>query len=148
MMHNYFVNQKRIKNGGFGSFIEILIAVVIVSMGVLSVFMLLRSSNKEMTLSKEFIPASNAASRVLETMKGIPYAKFPVTKGMVGIKNIAFFGKLDDKIPGLDDFVAKIGIDELAGVKMIEIEISWQARGKESNAEVSKIEFTLFKTPF
>jgi len=56
------MDRDRMKNGGFGSFIEILIAVVIVSMGVLSAFMLLRSSLKEMKLSKEFIAASAAAS--------------------------------------------------------------------------------------
>jgi len=148
MMSNYFMARDRIKNGGFGSFIEILIAVVIVSMGVLSAFMLLRSSHKEMKLSKEFITASAAAGRILETMKAVPYDKFPLTKGMTGIKNMAFLAEIDDKIKGLDDFAAKIGIDERAGVKIINIEVTWRARGKESNAEASKIEFTLFKTPF
>jgi len=148
MMPRSFAKHNRIKNAGIGSFIEIMLAVVIVSMGILSVFMLLNSSNKEMTLSKEFVAASNAAGRILETMKGIPYDKFPLTKGMVEIKNIAFFGKIGDRVPGLDDFVAKIGIDELNGVKLLEIEITWKARGKEANAEASKVEFTLFKTPF
>ncbi len=148
MMSGYFMERDRMKNGGFGSFIEILIAVVIVSMGVLSAFMLLRSSHKEMKLSKEFIAASAAAGRILETMKGIPYDKFSLTKGMTGIKSIAFLGEIDDKIKGLDDFAAMVGIEEQAGVKVINIEVSWRARGKESNAEASKIEFTLFKTPF
>lgn len=148
MMPGRLMSRGRLNNRGVGSFIEIMLAVVIVSMGILSVFMLLNSSNREMTLSKEFVAASNAAGRILETMKGVPYDKFPLTKGMVEIKNIAFFSKIDDKVPGLDDFIAKIGIDELAGVKLIEIEINWKARGKEANAETSKVEFTLFKTPF
>lgn len=147
-MPGRLMSRGRLNNRGVGSFIEIMLAVVIVSMGILSVFMLLNSSNREMTLSKEFVAASNAAGRILETMKGVPYDKFPLTKGMVEIKNIAFFSKIDDKVPGLDDFIAKIGIDELAGVKLIEIEINWKARGKEANAETSKVEFTLFKTPF
>ena len=148
MMKSCFVNQKRIKNGGFGSFIEILVAVVIISMGILSAFMLLRSSHREMTLSKEFLAASTAAGRILETIKGVPYDKFQPTEAMVEIKNVEFLRKINDKIPGLEDFTAKIKIDELTGVKMIEIEVAWQARGKESNAEVSKIKYTLFKTPF
>jgi len=81
-------------------------------------------------------------------MKAIPYDKFPITKGMTGIKSVAFLGEIDDNIQGLDDFTAKIGIDERAGVKVVDMEITWRARGKETNAEASKIEFTLFKTPF
>lgn len=148
MMRAKFVNKNRIKNGGFGSFIEILITVAIVGFGILAFFMLLRSSHKEMALSKEFIAASNAAGRIIESMKGVSYDKIPVTKGMVEIKNLSLFGKNEGGITGLDGASEKIGIEELAGVKKVDVEITWRARGKELNAEASRIEFTLFKTPF
>lgn len=148
MMRVSLVNKNRIKSGGFGSFIEILITVAIVSFGILAFFMLLRSSHKEMALSKEFIAASNAAGRIIEMMKGVSYDKIPVTKGMVEVKSLSIFAKNGCGITGLDGAAEKIGIEELAGVKKVDVDITWRARGKESNAEASRIEFTLFKTPF
>jgi hypothetical protein len=148
MIHARQADKNKIKTGGFGSIVEIMITTAVVGFAIFSFFMLLRSTHKEMYLSKEFIAASNAAGRILESIKGVPYDKFPITAAMTDIKNIPLFSDIAGGGSGLDDICEKMAIREQDGVKIIEVEISWRARGKENNAETGKIEFMLFKTLF
>lgn len=142
------IRTGRLGIGGFGGIVEILVTIVIISFAIFAFIVLLRSSHKEMAISREFVAASAEAGRLLQAMKSVPYEKFPVTGGMVDAGRMPFLEKAGGAPAGLDELTEMISIEERSGVKVIDLEISWRAKGKEANAQSSRIEFTVFKTPF
>jgi hypothetical protein len=136
------------RSRGIGSLAEIAIAIVIISVGILSTLALLRASHKTMILSREYVSGEAVAIELVEKLKIVPYERLNNTSGFVDVGAVDSLLSLEAVPNDLVDVKRMVSIKEDDCVKTVSVSVTWKTKGKEGHDAEGSRKYFFFKTMY
>lgn len=134
------------RNGAAG-FLEILVTVVVMAVGIMGIFRLLSSSHREMAAGRDQVAGAAVAAEMIDRIRIADYDRLEPTDGLRPAGEIPWLAGLAP-LAHLADGERFAAVAAGEGYRIVECEVRFRPRGREATGEKASCRFLVVRTPF